>query len=58
MFGNCKTVMVADGNTAVTDEDHNASLGAFYLTFGDVMSTDMLVGCLRNNGKKGLAAAE
>jgi ureidoacrylate peracid hydrolase len=58
MMCNFKTVMVSDGNAAATDEDHNASLAAFYLTFGDVMSTDMLIGCLRNNGKKGLAAAE
>ena len=58
MMCNFKTVMVTDGNAAVTDEDHNASLAAFYLTFGDVMSTDMLIGCLRNNAKKGLAAAE
>jgi ureidoacrylate peracid hydrolase len=58
MMCNFKTVMVSDGNAAVTDEDHNASLASFYLTFGDVMSTDMLIGCLRNNGKKGLAAAE
>ena len=58
MMCNFKTVMVSDGNAAATDEDHNASLAAFYLTFGDVMSTDMLIGCLRSNGKKGLAAAE
>jgi ureidoacrylate peracid hydrolase len=58
MMCNFKTVMVSDGNAAATDEDHNASLAAFYLTFGDVMSTDMLIDCLRNNGKKGLAAAE
>ena len=58
MMCNFKTVMVTDGNAAVTDEDHNASLAAFYLTFGDIMSTDMLIGCLRNNAKKGLAAAE
>jgi ureidoacrylate peracid hydrolase len=58
MMCNFKTVMVSDGNAAATDEDHNASLAAFYLTFGDVMSTDMLIGCLRTNAKKGLAAAE
>ena len=58
MMCNFKTVMVADGNAAVTDDDHNNSLCAFYLTFGDVMSTDMLIGLLRNNTKKGLAAAE
>jgi len=58
MMCNFKTVMVSDGNAAACDEDHNASLSLFYLTFGDVMSTDMLIGCLRNNAKKGLAAAE
>jgi ureidoacrylate peracid hydrolase len=58
MMCNFKTVMVSDGNAATCDEDHNASLSLFYLTFGDVMSTDMLIGCLRNNAKKDLAAAE
>jgi ureidoacrylate peracid hydrolase len=58
MMVNFKTIMVSDGNAAMTDEDHNASLIAFYLTFGDVMPTDLLIGCLRRNMKKGLAAAE
>ena len=58
MMCNFKTVMVSDGNAAATDDDHNASLAAFYLTFGDVMSTDMLVDVLHRNVKKGLAAAE
>ena len=58
MMLNFKTIMVSDGNAAVTDEDHNAALANFYLTFGDVMSTDMAIGCLRNYLKKGLAAAE
>ncbi len=58
MMLNFKTIMVTDGNAAMTDEDHNASLIAFYLTFGDVMSTDMLIECLRRNASKGLAAAE
>jgi ureidoacrylate peracid hydrolase len=58
MMCNFKTVMVSDGNAAATDDDHNHSLAAFYLTFGDVMSTDFVVDCLRNNAKKGLAAAE
>jgi ureidoacrylate peracid hydrolase len=55
---NFKTIMVTDGNAAVTDEDHNASLCAFYLTFGDIMSTDMLVACLERNSRRDLAAAE
>jgi ureidoacrylate peracid hydrolase len=50
--------MVTDGNAAVTDEDHNASLCAFYLTFGDIMSTDMLVTCLERNSRRDLASAE
>src|ERR1700682_3694076 len=58
MMLNFKTIMVSDGNAAVTDEDHNASLCAFYLTFGDVMSTDMLVTHLERNARGNLAAAE
>jgi len=58
MMLNFRTIMVTDGNAAVTDEDHNASLNAFYLTFGDIMSTDMLIARLERNSKKGLAAAE
>jgi len=58
MMLNFKTVMVTDGNAAVTDQDHNASLSGFYLTFGDIMSTDFAIGCLQRNARKGLAAAE
>jgi ureidoacrylate peracid hydrolase len=58
MMLNFKTVMITDGNAAVTDEDHNASLTAFYLIFGDVMSTDFAIDCLKRNAQKGLAAAE
>ena len=49
MMLNFKTIMVTDGNAATTDTDHAASLIAFYLTFGDIMSTDMLIGCLERN---------
>jgi ureidoacrylate peracid hydrolase len=58
MMRNYKTVMITDGNAANTDEDHNAALNNFYLTFGDIMSTDFAVGCLTRNAQKGLAAAE
>jgi ureidoacrylate peracid hydrolase len=58
MMLNFKTVMVSDGNAAVTDHDHNASLSNFYLTFGDVMSTDLAIEFLQRNAQKGLAAAE
>jgi ureidoacrylate peracid hydrolase len=55
MMLNFKTIMVTDGNAATTDEDHAASLIAFYLTFGDIMSTDMLIGCLERNAGKRVA---
>ena len=56
MMLNFKTIMVTDGNAAATDADHAASLVAFYLTFGDIMSTEMLIDCLKRNAR--LAAAE
>ncbi len=49
MMLNFKTIMVTDGNAAITDAEHNASLIAFYLTFGDIMDTQMLVDCLEKN---------
>jgi ureidoacrylate peracid hydrolase len=58
MMLNFRTIMVTDGHAAVTDEDHNASLCSFYLTFGDIMSTDKLVSLLKQNASKRLAAAE
>jgi ureidoacrylate peracid hydrolase len=58
MMLNFRTSMVTDGNAALTDEDHNASLAAFYLTFGDIMSTDMLIARLGRNVRGNLTAAE
>jgi ureidoacrylate peracid hydrolase len=58
MMLNFKCIMVTDGNAANSDEDHNASLANFYLTFGDIMSTDFAIGCLERNVRGGLAAAE
>ena len=58
MMLNFKCVMITDGNAAVTDEDHNASLIGFYLIFGDIMSTDFAIDCLKRNARKGLQAAE
>jgi ureidoacrylate peracid hydrolase len=57
MMLNFKTVMVTDGNAAVTDAEHNSSLVAFYLTFGDIMSTEEVIACLRRKAGR-LAAAE
>jgi ureidoacrylate peracid hydrolase len=43
---NFKTVMVSDGNAALTQAEHDASLTAFYATFGDVMDTDTIIAAL------------
>jgi len=51
MMLNYKTIMVSDGNAASTDEEHNASLAAFYSIFGDVMSTGLIISCLQANAK-------
>jgi ureidoacrylate peracid hydrolase len=48
MMLNFKTVMISDGNAAVTDEEHAASLIAFYLNFGDVLTTDEAIQALAN----------
>jgi ureidoacrylate peracid hydrolase len=56
MMLNFRTIMVTDGNAALTDEDHNASLIAFYSTFGDIMSTDTLIDCLGRNARGRVAA--
>jgi ureidoacrylate peracid hydrolase len=44
---NFRTIMVSDGNAASTQEEHEASLSAFYNVFGDVMDTDMIIANLR-----------
>jgi ureidoacrylate peracid hydrolase len=43
---NFRTIMVSDGNAALTQAEHEASLTAFYATFGDVMDTDMIIAAL------------
>ena len=54
MMLNFRTIMVSDGNAAANDDEHNASLIAFYLTFGDVMDTDLVIQCL----ERGTAARQ
>jgi hypothetical protein len=44
---NFRMGMVSDGNAALSQEEHDASLSAFYNAFGDVMDTDMIVAVLR-----------
>ena len=49
MMSNFRTVMITDGNAAMTPEEHQASLIAFYLIFGDVMDTDFAIQRLTRN---------
>lgn len=41
-----RVVMVADGNAARRDQDHNATLHTVYRSFGDVRTTDEVVALL------------
>lgn len=47
MMLNFATIMVSDGNACESDEEHNASLSAFYRNFGDVMTTEEVLGYLQ-----------
>jgi ureidoacrylate peracid hydrolase len=47
---NFRTIMVSDGNAANSQDEHDASLTAFYNIFGDVMDTDMIIANLRRAG--------
>jgi ureidoacrylate peracid hydrolase len=58
MMLNFRAVMVTDANAAMTDEDHNASLRAFYLSFGDILSTDQIVSHLRTKNAARSASAQ
>lgn len=49
MMTNFKTIMVTDANAAMTMQEHQASLTAFYLIFGDVMDTDFVIQRLTRN---------
>ncbi len=51
MMLNFKTIMVADGLAAQTDEEHNASLSAFYGQFGDVQTVDEVIQALERGGR-------
>lgn len=46
MMLNYRTVMISDANAALTDEEHNATLGNVLVTFGDVLSTDEAITAL------------
>jgi ureidoacrylate peracid hydrolase len=51
---NFRTIMVSDGNAALTQAAHDAALTAFYNIFGDVMDTDMVIAALQ--GRRAVAA--
>ena len=53
---NFRTIMVSDGNAALSQAEHDASLTAFYNTFGDVMDTDMIIASLRRHARTVRAA--
>jgi ureidoacrylate peracid hydrolase len=43
MMRNFNTIMVSDANVAASDEEHSIGLVGFYLSFGDVMTTNELL---------------
>lgn len=43
------TIMVSDANAAHSAEEHSAALVAFYVSFGDVLATDEVIGSLANS---------
>ena len=53
---NYKVIFVADGNAALTDAEHNATLNNMVTLFADVMTTDEVVGVLDRAGAMGQAA--
>jgi ureidoacrylate peracid hydrolase len=57
MMLNFKTIMVSDGNAAANDQEHANSLAAFYLNFGDVLSTDEVIAALRAPARPAAAAS-
>jgi ureidoacrylate peracid hydrolase len=51
-----ENIVVSDGTATRSDEAHNASLGAMFTHFADIMTTDEVIGLLKPSGKA--AAAE
>ena len=41
-----RVIMIADANSGRRDEDHNAALYTIYRTFGDVRTTDEVIGLI------------
>jgi ureidoacrylate peracid hydrolase len=49
---NFMTIMVSDACAARSDGEHGAALVAFYVTFGDVMTTDEVIGALQARARQ------
>ena len=47
MMLNYRSLMVSDGCAAATDAEHAATMGNFYLYFGDVQATDEIIARLK-----------
>ena len=55
MQRNYKVVFVADGNAAVSDAEHNATLGNMIALFADVMTTSEIVALIEAGSRRGAA---
>ena len=47
---NYKVIFVADGNAALSDAEHNATLNNMVGLFDDVMTSEEVIGCLASAG--------
>ena len=52
MMLNYRSLMVSDGCATSTDREHLASLGNFYLNFGDVQTTDEVIARLEASARR------
>jgi ureidoacrylate peracid hydrolase len=53
---NYKVIFVADGNAALSDAEHNATLNNMVALFADVMTSEEVIGCLASAGASRQAA--
>ena len=56
MMLNYRSLMVSDGCAATTDQEHAASLGNFYLFFGDVQTTEEVIARLEVAKRRNVGA--
>ena len=57
MMLNYRSLMVSDGCATMSDSEHAAALGNFYLHFGDVQETDDLIARLEASSRRNEEAA-